>query len=664
LTRQVALLSLVPMVLLGVVLARVLQSQVVARTLSDESRSARLIARIGIQPRLTPHDLRAGLGADGVRRLDELLRSPSVKRELARIKVWNDRDQVIYSDDHSLIGRTFSPSDDLEHALEGHPAQATVVDPRLHSETAGEVGLGRLIEVYVPLRFGDRGRPAGAFEMYLSYRPVAGAISADKRTVVLLIAVGLGLLWLILYRIVARASRRLRHQSEENDRLARFDQLTGLPNRTLFRELLDERLRSGGPDSELAVCVVDLDRFNEINSTLGPATGDRVLRAVASRLDGALGERALVARLGNDEFAIFCANPGGASGAAGIATVVQRALAPEMVLDGVSLSVEASIAVALRDRQAIEATEMLQRAEAALARGRRTGTRITEFSAELDRFDPAKLLLLGQVRGGLERGEFVLQYQPKLELATGRIVGAEALVRWRHPELGLLAPGDFMPLIEPTALVGPLALYVVDRAAAWLAATHRRGADPQLAVNLSAMNLLDDGLPAELFRILRNHRISPDRFTFEVTESATMTDPAKAIAVLEAIRAGGARVSIDDFGTGHASIDYLARLPADEIKIDRSFITGICADARAEAIVRSMIELARHLELAVVAEGIETAAALERVSALGCDLAQGYLIARPLDGDQLAATLARAQSQPPSGRTSPRRERSAAQANR
>src|SRR5579884_1362195 len=201
--------------------------------------------------------------------------------------------------------------------------------------------------------------------MYLSYRPVAGAISADKRTVVLLIAVGLGLLWLILYRIVARASRRLRHQSEENDRLARFDQLTGLPNRTLFRELLDERLRSGGPDSELAVCVVDLDRFNEINSTLGPATGDRVLRAVASRLDGALGERALVARLGNDEFAIFCANPGGASGAAGIATVVQRALAPEMVLDGVSLSVEASIAVALRDRQAIEATEMLQRAEAA-----------------------------------------------------------------------------------------------------------------------------------------------------------------------------------------------------------------------------------------------------------------------------------------------------------
>ena len=255
LTQQVALLSAIPMLILGFVLAGVLQSQLLGRTLAEETRAARLIAHIGIQPRLTPDEVRNGLSAAQIRDLDGQLRTCAVKRELARIKIWNAADTVVYSDDHGLIGRTLQPSDDLEEALAGEPQEAAIVNPSPHSETAGEVGLGTLIEVYVPLRFSSRGRPAGAFEMYLSYRPVAGAIARDRKEVALLIAAGLLVLWLVLFRIVAGASRRLRVQAQENDRLARYDRLTGLANRTLYSERLDGVLareraagRRGGPD--------------------------------------------------------------------------------------------------------------------------------------------------------------------------------------------------------------------------------------------------------------------------------------------------------------------------------------------------------------------------------------------------------------------------------
>ena len=225
LTKQVALLSLVPMVALGFVLTSVLQNQIVARSLADADQSAQLIARLAIQPHLSPQILRQGLSPQGVRALDAQLRGRSVTQDLARIKIWNSGYRVIYSDDHSLIGHTSTPSDDLQNALANRPDGATVVTPAPNTETASEVGLGQLVEVYVPLRFAPSGPPEGAFEIYLSYRPIAAAISADKLMIALLVSIGLALLCAVLYRIVARASLRLRRQSEENYHLARHDQL-------------------------------------------------------------------------------------------------------------------------------------------------------------------------------------------------------------------------------------------------------------------------------------------------------------------------------------------------------------------------------------------------------------------------------------------------------
>ncbi len=643
LTRQVALLSLVPIVALGFILARVLQAQTVTRTLADESEAARIIAHVGIQPHLSPQTLRAGLTPAGVRALDEQLSGRSVRRDLARIKIWNAHYKVIYSDDHALIGRTLAPSDDLLNALANRPNDAEVVTPALHTETASEVGLGQLVEVYVPLRFAASGPPEGAFEIYLSYRPIASAIAHDKRTIALLVAVGLALLWAILYRIVARASRRLRRQAQENYRLARHDQLTGLPNRTRFIERVAEAARQEEHHSgAVAVLLIDLEHFTEINSTLGTAHGDHVLCEVGRRLSSDLGPSTIVARLGGDEYAVLCPRAQGISGALASAAAVQASLESPLVVDGVALNVEASIGIAVMGAHAESPEVLLQHADTALARARSHCSRVEVYSPERDRFDATRLILLGQVRGALEREEFIVHYQPKMDLRTKRITGVEALLRWCHPEHGLLAPMKFIPLIEQTALVGPVTLYLIDKALRQMVTWRRLGMTLEMSVNLSARNLLDPELPSQVAELLERHAIPPDRLTVEITESAAMVDPDRAVHVLERLRAGGVGVSVDDFGTGNASIEYLAALPASEIKIDRSFITDILDDARAEAIVRSTIDLARNLELTLVAEGIESEAVLTHLAALGCETGQGYFISRPLPAEELTAQLSSA----------------------
>jgi diguanylate cyclase (GGDEF)-like protein len=640
LTRQVALMSLVPIVALGFILARVIQAQVVSRALSDADQSAQLIARIGIQPRLTPHDLRYGLSASGVRSLDNQLRARSVTQDLARIKIWNTKDQVIYSDDHALIGRSLIPSDDLLNALAGRPDDAEVVTPSLHTETASEVGLGQLVEVYVPLRFAASGPPAGAFEIYLSYRPIAAALTRNKRMIALLIGIGLLLLWSILYRIVARASRRLRQQASENDRLAHYDQLTGLPNRTLFIEGIENAVRHGKPQpGTVAVLLIDLDRFTQINNTLGTANGDLVLREIARRLHSDVQAGTLVARLAGDGFAVLIHVARGVPDALSTATAIQAGFEPPIVLEDVEVSVEASIGIAVMGEHGDAANVLLQRADTALAHARSHHSSVEVYSPGLDQFDTSRLALLSEVRGALGRGEFLLAYQPQIELPSGRITGVEALVRWQHPEHGLLAPPRFIPLVEQTALIGPLTLALIDQALHQLVSWREIGIDVQMSVNLSARNLSDAELPQQIAGILERHRVPPDRLVVEVTESAAMDDPHRAVAVLAALRATGIGISVDDFGTGNASIEYLAKLPATEIKIDRSFITDILDDPRAEAIVRSTIDLARNLGLAVVAEGIETGAVLRHLTALGCDTAQGYFISRPQPPEQLTTML-------------------------
>jgi diguanylate cyclase (GGDEF)-like protein len=641
LTQQVALLSLVPMVVLGFVLTKVIERQVTSHSLADASQSARLIANIGIQPRLTPRELRVGLTPAQVAGLDEQLRERSTTDNLARIKIWNSTPTVVYSDDHRLIGHSFSSDDDLEAALAGHPSEGKVTTPEPGGETASEVGLGKLVEVYVPLRFAAAGRPAGAFEIYLSYAPIAAAIARDKRTIVLVVAIGLALLWLVLYRIVVQASRRLRRQARESYLLARYDSLTELPNRTLFRERVDEELQRAGERhrDNLAVLLIDLDGFTEINSTLGNSTGDEVLVETARRLRATLSEDTLIARIGGDEFAILCPQAEGVTGALRTAAKIQAAMASPVRVDGVALNVDASLGLATPEAGDAGLDELMQHADAALSRARSQRSRVEVYSPRQDSFDPARLKLLGEVHRALANEEFELHYQPKVDLRSRRVTGVEALLRWRHPEHGLLPPISFIGLLEQTALVDPVTEHVIDRALGELVRWREQGLVLDMSLNLSARNLLNLALPDRIETLLKRHSVGAGRLTVEVTESATLAEPERAVEVLCAIRDRGVGISIDDFGTGNASIAYLTQLPADEIKIDKQFVTGLCEDRRVEAIASSMLDLARHLDLRVVAEGIETTPVLERLVELGCVTGQGYLLSRPLPGDVLADWL-------------------------
>ncbi len=598
------------------------------------------MARLGVQPRISPSELKHGLSAEGINALDQQLSARSVTHDLARIKIWNNEGLIVYSDDHKLIRQRPGESDELENALEGRPNAAAVVTPSHDSETASEVGLGKLVEVYVPLRFTASGPPAGVFEIYLSYAPIAGAVSSDERMIAVLVALGLALLWAVLFRIVASASRRLRRQAEENDRLARYDQLTGLPNRTLFSERLARALHDGDATGEgLAVLLLDVDGFKQINDTLGHRAGDVVLGEVARRLRGTLGPELAVARLGNDEFAVLRPHTKGHAEALETATTIRSTLEEPVELDGVAVNVEASIGIAIAPEHARDAETLLRRADMALAHARSYRSIVEVYSADHDHFEAARLKLLGEVRPALERKEFVLFYQPKVDLASGRVTGVEALLRWRHPKRGMLAPLEFMPMIEQTALIGAVTRYVIDQALGQLATWHREGLELDVSVNLSACNLHDPTLPEDVESLLKGHSTPKGALTVEVTESAAMTDTDRALRVLSSLRGLGVGVSIDDFGSGHASIAYLARLPATEVKIDRSLITRMCESPRDEAIARTTIDLARHLELCVVAEGIETAEVARRLVEIGCDTGQGYFISRPLPAEELTEWL-------------------------
>jgi diguanylate cyclase (GGDEF)-like protein len=655
LTGQVALLSLIPIVALGVAVAWVLRGQIVSRTLADANQSARLVARLGVQPRITPTELEHGLSRAGIKALDEQLRARSVTHDLARIKIWNADGMIVYSDDHALIGRRPGESDELERALDGRPNAATVVTPSRVSETAGEVGLGRLVEVYVPLRFTASGRPAGIFEIYLSYGPIAAAIDSEERTIAILVALGLALLWAVLFKIVASASQRLRRQAEENDRLARYDQLTGLPNRTLYSERLASTLSDGHDSQPLAVLLLDLDSFKQINDTLGHRAGDIVLMEVARRLRGSLGPELVVARFGNDEFAVLHPHVKGHAEALETAASIRSTMEEPVALDGAAVNVETSIGIALAPDHARDAETLMRRADMALAHASSHKSVVEIYSPDHDHFEAARLKLLGQVRPALERKEFVLFYQPKIDLASGRVSGVEALIRWDHPQLGMLAPLEFMPTIEQTALIGAMTRYVIDEALGQLSRWRDEGIEIGMSVNLSACNLHDPALPEDIESLLRSHATPEGSLTVEVTESAAMADTDRALRVLGALRRLGVGVSIDDFGSGHASIAYLTRLPATELKIDRSLITKMCESSRDEAIARTTIDLARHLGLAVVAEGIETIEVAERLTEIGCAAGQGYFISRPLPHEELTKWLGSRSEQPQPDESSPPR---------
>jgi diguanylate cyclase (GGDEF)-like protein/PAS domain S-box-containing protein len=432
-----------------------------------------------------------------------------------------------------------------------------------------------------------------------------------------------------------RFEEALRRQAEEQRHHALHDELTGLPNRRRLYEALRDQMERVDPADGFALLLIDLDRFKEVNDVLGHQSGDELLCQVARRFGRGVREEDLLARLGGDEFAVLVSGRNGAEAGLEIARRLTGALEREFVLSGVPVHVEASIGIARFPHDGRDATALLRCADSAMYAAKDLSTELELFDGERDHHSPTRLKRLGELRQALSRGELVLHYQPKLRLGTREVVGVEALVRWLHPEQGLLPPGEFVPLAEQTGLIKPLTSFVLREALSQLSEWNRSGLDLRVAVNVSERSLLDADFPAEVARVLSATGVRSEHLELEITEGTIMADPERAAGVLRRLDALGVSLSLDDFGTGYSSLSRLRELPIDEIKIDRSFAARIEADERDMAIMRSTIELGHNLGCSVVAEGLETAAALDCVASLGCDTGQGFHIARPLD----AATL-------------------------
>jgi diguanylate cyclase (GGDEF)-like protein len=423
---------------------------------------------------------------------------------------------------------------------------------------------------------------------------------------------------------------------------ALHDALTGLPNRAQLKRRLDAALEDvrGGRSPGAAVMILDLDGFKDINDTLGHEQGDQLLVEVAARLASAVGQNGVVARLGGDEFAVLVTATSDEDRVLHIGRRVLRALEQPVALDGLEVEVGGSVGVALAPLHAAAAPALLKRADMAMYDAKTSARRLRLFEPELDSDNPRRLTLVAELRSALQTGAVTVHVQPNLRLATGEVVGVEALARWQHPTLGNVPPDEFIPIAERSGLIGPLTTAVLDTALAACAAWRAAGCDLSVAVNLSARSLHDADLVDEVARLLRRHDVPAGRLTLEVTESAVMADPGRAVALLHQLRDLGVHLSVDDFGTGYSSLSYLKRLPVHQVKIDRSFVTSLGSDADDLPIVRAIVDLGRHMGLEVVAEGVEDAPTMDLLDAIGCDLAQGWHIARPMPVDHLLGWLA------------------------
>jgi diguanylate cyclase (GGDEF)-like protein len=420
----------------------------------------------------------------------------------------------------------------------------------------------------------------------------------------------------------------------EKEHQALHDALTGLPNRELFRDRIDQVVRRGRRTGEHAVVMImDLDHFKEINDTLGHHMGDLLLEEVARRLKRALRDSDTVARLGGDEFGVLLPRVESPQDASRVAQNLLVHLREPFVLEGMRLEIDASIGLALHPMHGEDNETLQQRADIAMYSAKQSGRGHAIFEPELDRHSPRRLALAGGLRSAISEGQIQLYYQPKADLRTGRIMGAEALARWDHPEFGIVGPAEFVPIAEQTGLITPLTSFVLDAALRQARAWKDAGLELSVAVNLSARSFLDTQLAVEIPRLLARWGVEAELLELEITESMLMTDPARAEATLDRLSQIGLTLSVDDFGTGYSSLANLKRLPVDVIKIDKSFVIEMAVDASDAAIVRSTIELAHNLGLRVVAEGVESEDAWRHLEALGCDFAQGYYLSRPLPAE-------------------------------
>jgi diguanylate cyclase (GGDEF)-like protein len=628
---EFGLVCLIPIVLLGLFLFSTLKSNVESRAIANAREQARLVADVGVAGQLAGvTDLSRGLTGAQQGALDRNLESIRSGSGLSRVVVRNREGRTIYADDHSLIGKSAAPSG-AAAAMEG-----TIVSGVTFAGEAGQV-----LAVFVPLKVREA-TPLGSVEIGLPYSTIQQSISRQSHRIELMLFLGLFVLWATLLTVVSYASQRLRRQAAEKEEQALSDSLTGLANRTMFQEAIGSAISGAGRRKVAgAVMLMDLDRFKDVNDTLGHHNGDLLLQRIGARLDSVLRNTATVARLGGDEFAILLADTHDRQAVVPVVRRVLKVLEEPVVVGGLALQVEASIGIAMFPEHGRTVDSVMRAADVAMyvAKEHRSGYEFYDEDGHEHRHDAGRLALIGELRRAMDEAELVLHYQPKIDLRTGEAKGVEALARWTHPERGMLSPDEFIPLAERSNLLRPMTLYLLDTAMRQANHWRSKGIDVTVAVNLSMQNMLDLRLPNDLARLLTSWRLPAGSLELEITESTIMADHRRAQTILGRLSKMGVRLSIDDFGTGYSSLQYLQELPVDAIKIDKSFVIAMETDPGNATIVQSTVDLGHNLGLEVVAEGVEDMHTYNKLVDLGCDYAQGYFLSKPLSPEKLTIWL-------------------------
>jgi diguanylate cyclase (GGDEF)-like protein len=627
-----AAVSAVPILGLGALLLGLLHAQGDAHGVAEGRTKADLIARTSIAPLLRGADLRGGLSANERHALERSVDSAVRAGEVLRLRVRDLNGRVVFSDDTSGGG----PDDEALEAAAGHTV-STLTWLNTDRNDHGPRG-PRVVEVYEPLYAAQSGHRIGVLELYLPYAPIAAGIARGQHTVALALGGGLILLWLCLLAVSASTTRRLRRQARTNAFLASHDPLTGLPNRSSFAERAARPTSAATTRLPTAIALLDLDRFKEVNDTLGHGTGDQLLVVLAERLRGQLRDGDVVARLGGDEFGIVLPDLHGPGEAVELLSRLRAVVRDPLRINGLPLAVEASVGFALAPGDGSDVGTLLQRADVAMYVAKRQHLGVAHYQSEQDHYDSAALTLIAELGTAVAEDQLVLHYQPKGDLRRGTVTAVEALVRWQHPTRGLIYPDAFIPAAEQTELIEDVTRWVLRAATTDLALFDSTGT-VAVAVNISARSLIRAEFAEDILNLLAETAADPRRVILEVTETALVADPPQAARTLGRLHDAGLRVSIDDFGAGHTSLGYLAMLPISELKIDKAFVSAMLTDERNSAIVRSVIELGHSLGFTVTAEGVETQDALERLAALNCDTIQGYVLGRPVPAADLGHSL-------------------------
>jgi diguanylate cyclase (GGDEF)-like protein len=587
---------------------------------------------------------------DEIRQLRRDLKLLAQGLDVVKVKVYDTRGLTVFSTDARQIGQDKRANTGFRAALGG--TAASEITYRDHFDAwEGEIADRNIIATYVPVRIQEAAPVEAVMEVYSDVTPLVAKLGRTQIQIVAGVIGALSLLYLLMLWMTGRSDRILREQeaervaSEERIRYQAYhDPLTGLPNRTSFVEHLEEAIRRSKRFGwSLGLMFLDLDRFKRVNDSLGHEAGDELLRIAAGRLQGCIRESDMLFRMGGDEFTVLLENVKGAEEAAAVAVRMSQAVAEPIELRHHELAATVSIGIALYPKDDQTGERLVKSADTAMYRAKDLGrNRYAFFTQEMNDRVESQLVLEAGLQRAVRNDEFVLHYQPRVAAATRRVVGVEALLRWQHPERGLVPPGEFIPLLEESGLIVPVGARVLESACRQNKAWQDAGLPPmRVSVNISSRQFRTGSLEETVREALRASALAPEWLEIELTESLLVENSEHAVAVMERLKAIGVAISIDDFGTGYSSLGYLKRFPIDSLKIDRSFVKDLRTSATDAAIVDAISALAHSLGLGLVAEGVEEAGQAEFLRARYCTEMQGYLFGRPVPPEEMADAVRR-----------------------